>query len=135
MLIANVLAKQKAFENNAVEAVLVRNGNITEGTHTSFCAVKDGRLYTHPLSNLILDGITRKVVIEICKEKNIPVVETEIKAGELKSFDEMMVLGTISEITPVVQVDDWKVGNGKPGPITLKLQKILCEMISRAATY
>jgi D-alanine transaminase len=136
MLMANVLARQKALEQNAVEAILVRNGFITEGTHTSFCAVKNGKLYTPPLSNLILDGITRKVIIEICGKENIPVSETEIKADELQPFDELMLLGTISEVTPVIQVaqktpygDDWKVGDGKPGPVTLKLQRLLSEMI------
>ena len=129
MLMANVLARQKALEQNAVEAIFVRSGFITEGTHTSFCAVKKGKLYTPPLSNLILDGVTRKVILEICRRENIPAQETEIKADELKSFDELMLLGTISEVTPVVQINDWKVGNGKPGPVTLRLQRFLSEMI------
>ena len=129
MLMANVLARQKALEQNSVEAIFVRNGFITEGTHTSFCAIKDGKLYTPPLSNLILDGITRKVILEICNKEDIPVIETEVKAEELKSFDEIMLLGTISEVTPVVRVEDWKVGNGKPGAVTLELQYLLGEMI------
>jgi len=129
MLMANVLARQKALEQDAVEAILMRNGFITEGTHTSFCAVKNGKLFTPPLSNLILDGITRKIILGICEKENIQVSETEIKADKLKTFDELMLLGTISEVTPVVQVDDWKVGNGKPGPVTLKLQRFLSEMI------
>jgi D-alanine transaminase len=130
MLLPNVLARQEAFEKNAGEAILVRNGIITEGTHTNFFAVKDGELYTHPLSNFILNGVTRKVILEICDDNEITVLENKIKADELKNFDECLITGTISEVTPVVQVDDWKVGNGKPGPITMKLQKILCEMIA-----
>ncbi len=130
MLLPNVLARQEAFEKNAGEAILVRNGIITEGTHTNFFAVKDGKLYTHPLSNFILNGVTRKVILEICNDNEITVLENKIKADELKSFDECMITGTISEATPVVQVNDWKVGNGKPGTITMKLQKILCEMIA-----
>lgn len=136
MLMPNVLARQKALEQNAVEAVFVNNGFITEGTHTSFCAVKNGKLFTPPLhpeeaarTNLILDGITRKIILEICSKEEIPFSETEIKADDLKSFDEVMVLGTISEITPVVQVDDWNVGTGKPGAVTLELQYLLGEMI------
>jgi D-alanine transaminase len=130
MLLPNVMARQEAFEKNAGEAILVKDGFITEGTHTNFFAVKDGKLYTHPLSNFILSGVTRKVIREICSDNKIPFVEDKINVNELKSFDECMISGTISEITPVIQVDDWKVGNGKPGPITLKLQKILCEMIA-----
>lgn len=129
MLMPNVLARQKALEQNAVEAVFIKNGFITEGTHTSFCAIKDGKLFTPPLSNYILDGITRKVILEICKSENIPAVEKEIKADELKTYDEIMLLGTISEVMPVTQVDDWMVGNGKPGQVTLILQEYLSEMI------
>jgi D-alanine transaminase len=130
MLMANVLAKQKAVEQKAVEAIFIRNRYVMEGTHTSFCAVKDGKLYTPPLSNLILDGITRKVVLDICKENDIPFSEVNIKESELKNFDELMVLGTISEVTPVVKVDDWKVGNGMPGFVTMKLQNALSKMIT-----
>jgi D-alanine transaminase len=136
MLMPNVLARQRALEQNAVEAVFVRNGFITEGTHTTFCAVKNGKLYTPPLSpngvlrtNYILDGITRKVILEICGKEEIPISETEIKADELKSFDEIMLLGTISEVMPVVRVDEWQVGDGKPGTVTLELQYLLGEMI------
>jgi len=130
MLLPNIMARQEAVEKNAGEAILIRSGFITEGTHTNFFAVKDGKLYTSPLSNFILNGVTRKVILEICKDNGIPVSESEIKADELKTFDECMITGTISEVTPVIQVDNWKIGNGKPGPITLKLQKILCELIS-----
>jgi D-alanine transaminase len=130
MLLPNVLARQEAFEKNAGEAILVRDGFITEGTHTNFFAVKDGKLYTHQLSNFILNGVTRKVILEICNDIGITVLENKIKADQLKNFDECMITGTISEVTPVVQVDDWKIGNGEPGPITMKLQKILCEMIT-----
>jgi D-alanine transaminase len=129
MLLPNVLARQEALEKNAGEAILIRNGFITEGTHTNFFAVKEGKLYTHPLSNFILGGITRQVVLEICTENEIPFFENKVMVDELRDFDECMITGTISEVTPVVQIDSWKIGNGKPGPITLKLQKILCEMI------
>ncbi len=130
MLLPNVLARQEALEKNAGEAILVRESIITEGTHTNFFMVKSGKLYTHPLSNFILNGVTRKVILEICVNNKIPFFEKNIKADDLKNFDECMISGTISEITPVVQINDWKVGNGKPGTITLKLQKILCEMIA-----
>ena len=130
MLLPNILAKQEALEKGSGEAVLVRSGFITEGTHTNFFAVKSGKLYTHPLSNSILNGVTRKVILEICRDNKTPVVENAINASELKSFDECFITGTISEVTPVIQVDDWEVGNGKPGPITMKLQKTLCEMIA-----
>jgi len=89
--------------------------------------VKNGVLIT-PKENILL-GITRKVILEICGKEEIPINETEIKADELKSFDEIMLLGTISEVMPVVRVDEWQVGDGKPGTVTLELQYLLGEMI------
>jgi D-alanine transaminase len=121
-LLPNVMAAQKAHEQNAVEAIFIRNGIVTEGSHSSFMAVKNGTVYTHPDSNLILPGITKKVVREICKAHNIRLVEEAIPASELASMDEMMIVGTGSEVTPVVQIDERQVGKGKPGPLTLFIQ-------------
>jgi D-alanine transaminase len=128
-LLPNILARQKARENKASEAVFVRNGLLTEGSHTNFCGVRNGNLHTAPLSEFILPGITRKIIFEICKILGTPVIEEYIKQTDLKNFDELMVIGTISEVTPVIQVDDWIVGNGKPGTVTMELQKRLINMI------
>ena len=121
-LLPNVLACQQAKERGATEAVFIRDGFITEGSHTNLCAVFDGRLVTHPANNLILGGITRKVVLDLCIQLGIPFTESPILEKEMKNADEVMVLGTTYEILPVVRVDDWKVGDGKPGPITRELQ-------------
>jgi D-alanine transaminase len=121
-LLPNVLAAQKAYEQGAVEAIFIRNGIVTEGSHSSFVAVKDETVYTHPDSNLILPGITKIVIREICSEMNIPLVEESFAASELASMDEMMIVGTGSEVTPVVEIDEMTVGNGKSGPVTLLLQ-------------
>jgi D-alanine transaminase len=128
-LLPNILARQKAVEKNAAEAVFVRDGYITEGTHTNFLGVKNGRLHTAPLSGFILAGVTREVVIDICRKENIPVVEEPIAQNELNSYDEFMITGTISEVTPVVQIDEMKVRDGKPGKITLEIQGILTRMM------
>ena len=74
-----VLASQKATEENAVEAILVRDGLITEGTHTNFFAVKDETVFTAPKSRLILEGITRKVVLEFCEKFKIDYREEFIR--------------------------------------------------------
>lgn len=121
-LLPNVLAAEKAHEQNAVEAIFIRNGIVTEGSHSSFMAVKNGMVYTHPDSNLILPGITKIVIREICRENNIRLIEEGIPATELINMDEMMIIGTGSEVTPVVQMDDMMVGNGNPGSVTLLLQ-------------
>ena len=122
-LLPNVMAAQKAYENGAAETIFIRNEIVTEGSHSSFMAVKNGMVYTHPDSNLILPGITKKVVIEICKANNIRLIEEGISDSVLAYMDEMMIVGTGSEVTPVVQIDEMPVGNGKPGPITLFIQK------------
>jgi len=127
-LLPNVLANQQAKESGAEEAVFVRDGAITEGSHTNFCAVFDGQLVTYPKTNYILAGITRGVVLDLCGELNIPCKRSPIFERELKEADELMIVGTTVEVMPVVQVDDWQVGDGKPGPITRKLQQAFREI-------
>lgn len=122
-LLPNVLSSQLAKDKGAFEAIFVRDGTITEGSHTNFCAVFDGQLITHPLNHRILAGITRKVVLNLCYQLNIPFRELPVLEKELRKASELMILGTTSEILPVVQVDGWMVGDGKPGPITAKLQQ------------
>ncbi len=127
-LLPNVMAAQKACEQGAVEAIFIRDGVVTEGSHSSFMAVKNGVVYTHPDSNLILPGITKIVVREICREQNIPFVEEGFRASELEQMDEMMIVGTGSEVTPVVQIDEMTVGKGKPGKVTLLLHEKFFEL-------
>jgi D-alanine transaminase len=120
-LLPNVLASQAAAEKGADEALFVRDGHITEGTHTSFCGVFNNHLMTHPLNNFILDGITRRAVLDLCHEMSIPVIESPIREDELKNASELMLLGTSFEVMPVVQVDGRRVGKGIPGPVTKSL--------------
>jgi D-alanine transaminase len=121
-LLPNVLANQTAKENGAAEALFVRDGHVTEGTHTNFCGIFDNCLVTHPLNHFVLDGITRRVVLEICSEMRIPVKESPIREDKLKNASELMLLGTTFEVMPVVQVDDWPVAEGRPGPKTAALR-------------
>jgi D-alanine transaminase len=121
-LLPNVLARQKAKEKNVAETIFVRNGLITEGTHTNFCGVKDGCLYTAPLSNYILPGVTRKVVLDICKRINIPFKEKYIRENEIKCFNEFMLVSTTMDVTPVIKIDNCVVNNKKHGIITRKIQ-------------
>jgi len=121
-LLPSVLASQQAVERGVEEAVFCRDGWVTEGAHTNYCAVFDGVLVTHPANNLILDGITRRVVLGLCAELGIPTREAPIPAGELMSAAEMMILGTTTEIKPVVHVDGKQVADGRPGPVTRRLQ-------------
>lgn len=128
-LLPNVLAAQKAYEQGAVEAIFIRSGMVTEGSHSSFMAVKNGVVYTHPDSNLILPGITKKVVFEICREHGIQLLEQAIPASDLPNMDEMMIVGTGSEVSPVIQIDDQMVGNGQPGQVTRFIQEKFFGMV------
>jgi D-alanine transaminase len=129
-LLPNVLASQRAREENAEEAIFIRDGVALEGSHSSFCAVFNNRLTTAPNSNYILPGITREVVLQLCRDVNIAFDESPIIANRLKDADELMLLSTSLEVTPVVQVDDWKVGSGEPGAATRKLQQAFEKLIT-----
>lgn len=122
-LLPNVLASQQAKEQGVEEAVFVRDGFVTEGSHTNVCAVFDGELYTYPLTNYILPGITRIVVLELCDQMGIPVHEVPIPVQELGQAEELLILGTSTEVMPVVDIDGRPVGAGVPGPITRRLQE------------
>lgn len=132
-LLPNVLASQRAKESGAEEAIFVWEGTVTEGAHTNFCAVFDGELITHPLNNRILAGVTRGVVSDLCRSLGVPFRESPIPKEELKQAGELMILGTTTEIMPVVRVDDWQVGDGRPGPVTRRLQWAFRELVAAEA--
>lgn len=121
-LLGAVLAKQFAVEKGCYEAILHRDGTVTEGSSSNILAIKDGVLYTHPANNLILKGITREVVIQCAKEIGLPVVEEAFTTEALLQMDELIVTSTTSEVTPIIDVDGQVIGNGKPGEWTRKLQ-------------
>ncbi len=121
-LLPNVLAKQKAADAGYEEAVFVRDGEITEGSASSFAAVFSGTLTTHPESNLILGSITRSVVIDLCISAGIEVEERPVRKEELPYAEEMMIMSTTKEIIPVTSYDGEKVSGGVPGKVTAQIQ-------------
>lgn len=122
-LLPNVLAKQAALEAGAFEAIFIRDGVATEGTHSNLFAVLDGELRTHPADNLILPGITREVVLELAREQGMPVREEPVTEAELRRCEELFFSGTTTDVMPVVRVDDFVVGDGRPGRIAAALYK------------
>jgi D-alanine transaminase len=122
-LLPNVLARQMAVDRGAREALFIRDGVITEGTASTFCAVSSGTLLTHPLGERILPGITRIVALRLCREMGIPVVERPVAVDGLPSIEEAMILSTTREIMPVIAIDGGDVGHGRPGPVTKRLQE------------
>lgn len=122
-LTANVLANQEAHDRGAKEALFIRSGVVVEGTHTNLVAVMDGTLVTHPRTNVVLPGVTLRVVLELSEAMGIPVEERPIREEELPGADELFVAGTTTEIMPVVRVNEEPVGDGVPGPVTRRVQE------------
>lgn len=117
-LLPNVLARQKAKEAGAFEAVFVRDNNITEGSGSNIFIVKNGSVITPPQGPYILSGITREVVIEAAKEAGIIVEEGGFPVNDLFLSDEVFITGSTIEVVPVVDIDDRPVRDGRPGKIT-----------------
>lgn len=130
-LTANILAHQLAREQQAQEAVFVRDGVLLEGTHTNLFAVIDGTVVTSPLTNYILGGITRLVVLGLCRKLGLPCREAPIFEADVERAEEIMIVGTSTEVTPVVRIQDRKFQSGEPGRITRRLQKALQELTRR----
>lgn len=128
-LLPNVLAKQAAHEAGAFEAILVREGVLTEGSSSNLFLVFDGELQTHPEGPFILSGVTRGAVLEVARDLSIRLVERAVPLEELWQADEVFVTGTTSEVVPIVRVDDRPIGDGRPGPVTLRIRE---ELVRRA---
>jgi D-alanine transaminase len=124
-LLPNVLAKQRAREAGAWEAILVRDGAITEGSSTSVFVVMGGRLHTHPKGRHILPGITRDVVIALAGELGLRVHETPPLVDDRHRWDELLLVGTTTDVQPVVTLDGAPVGDGRPGAVCRALQAAL----------
>lgn len=124
-LLPNIFAKQAAAERGAMEALMIRDGIVTEGSHANVLAVFGGVIRTHPLTNLILPGITRAVVLEIAERLGIPVNETPFTEADIARADELFLAGTTADVMPIVRVNDRTVGDGKPGDVTMRLYREL----------
>ena len=119
----SILAKREAKADGYDEAILLDpEGYVSEGTGENIFIVRKGRIKTTPLTS-ILEGITRNSVIDLAREQGVPVVEERFTRDEMYIADEMFVTGTAAELTPVREIDNRKIGTGKPGPVTLALQK------------
>ena len=129
-LLPNVLAAQAAKEKGAFEAMLIRDGVVTEGAKTNFFGVVHGALRTHPCDNHILPGITRSVLRDLARDVNIELEETPIRADEIPKLTELFLTGTTTDVMPIVTLDDKPVGKGKPGELTRKLQRVLAESLA-----
>jgi D-alanine transaminase len=122
-LLPNVFAKQAAVERGAVDALMIRDGAVTEGSHANVIGVLGGVVRTHPLNHLILPGITRGIVLDMARAAGVPVSEEAIKESEIPRLEELFLAGTTTDVMPIVRVNDRPVGSGAPGPITTRIVK------------
>lgn len=115
-LLANVLSRAQATEVGAVEAILVRDGWVTEGSASNLFIIKAGELQTPPKSEFLLPGVTRDLVLEIAAKAGIPVRETPLPQEALGTAEEIWLTSSTREILPVTRLDGQPVGSGVPGP-------------------
>jgi D-alanine transaminase len=130
-LLGNLLAKQKAVEAGCFEAIQHRGEIVTEGSSSNVSIVKNGTVITHPANNLILNGITRQKVKQVCEQNQIPFEEKEFTLEELLLAEEVFLSGTTVEVTPIVEVEEKKISTGIPGAVTKKLQQLIKDEIEK----
>jgi len=118
----NILAKIEANDAGVSEAVMLNHeGNVSECTAENIFIVRDGEVQTPTATDGILEGVTRKVMLALCKRMQIPFVEKILQRHDLYIADECFLTGTGAEVAPVTKIDGRGIGTGQPGPITRKL--------------
>jgi len=121
----SVLAKIESHKAGYEEGILLdQHGFVSEGTGENIYIVRDGVVYTPPQTAGILDGINRKSVIQIAADEGYQLVERDIARAEMYLADEVFMTGTAAELTPIREIDDHVVGDGKRGPVTTQLQRV-----------
>ncbi len=129
-LLPNVLAKQQALEAGAYDAIFVaETGEVREGTSSNLFIIKDQSLITHPLTQRILPGITRMIILDICKAAGLSVEEAYFDKAALYAADEVFMSGTITEVLPITRIDGKPIGDGTVGPVTQRLNRDLLDRI------
>jgi len=122
-LLPNILAKQQANEAGAFEALLIKDGMVTEGTSSNVILVKDEAFLTPALNEQLLAGVTRQAVLELARNDGKVVEERPVKEEELKQADELFLIGTTIEVLPITKLNGVSVGNGAPGEVTKQMRK------------
>lgn len=126
-LLAQALAKQAAKAAGAYEALMIKDGLVTEGGATSAYIVKDDTVITRPLSNDILPGITRGALLALVKEHRVALEERPFTLEEAYDADEAFITGASTYVCPVIEIDGRKIGTGAPGPVVKRLREIYLE--------
>jgi D-alanine transaminase len=124
-MLAQAMGKQAAKEAGVNDAWMVEDGYVTEGTsNTAFIVVDENRLITRPLSNAVLPGITRRMILKLAESGAITVEERMFTVDEAKSASEAFHTSASSFVMPIVEIDGAMVGGGQPGPVSRKLREM-----------
>ncbi|MDT8371212.1 MAG: D-amino-acid transaminase [Gammaproteobacteria bacterium] len=123
-LLPNSLLKQQAQEAGAQEALLIRDGYLTEGAASNAYVVLDGTIYTSPKDEKVLPGITREVVIKLALENDIPLLEQAVTEQQLRQADEIWMSSSTKEVVPITELDNDAVGDGKPGSVWKQIDSL-----------
>jgi D-alanine transaminase len=132
-LLGNILHRQEAVDHDCAEALLVKNGYVTEGAASNVFAVIDGVLLTPPKGNDILPGITRDVILTIAAENNMPYREASITLDALQTASEIWITSSTREIIPVVELDGKPVADGKLGLVWQTMNQLFQDYKQRVS--
>ncbi|HUP63547.1 MAG TPA: aminotransferase class IV [Thermoanaerobaculia bacterium] len=127
-LLGNAIAKKQAQRAGAEEAILLSDGLVREGASSSFFAVKNGQLVTHPLDEHILPGVVRDRVIGLALSAKIRIDERPLREAELLDLDEAFITSTTQGVMPVSEIDGRVIGNRSRGEVTTRLQRLFDEL-------
>jgi branched-chain amino acid aminotransferase len=127
----SILAKTEATLSGFDEAIILNHdGHVCEGSGENIFVIADGRIITPSLEDNVLPGITRDTVIQLAQsELGLSLVERTIDRSELYLADEVLLSGTAAHLTPVIELDNRPIGDGKPGPISTKLQEMYFDIV------
>lgn len=127
----NILAKVEAIDEGCDEAIMLNlDGYVGECTGDNIFIVRDGKVYTPPTEAGLLEGITRRFVIDLCKELEIPCTFKNMKPEEVQSADEVFLTGSAAEIIAVTQIGDIKIGSGVEGHVTKRLRTAFRKVVT-----
>ena len=130
-LLPNVMARQRAREAGATEAIFVRGDEVIEGAVSNVLLVKGGTVLTAQEDHKILAGVTRRVVLDLARKRGVTVREGRVSMQDLRQADEAFATGTTVEVLPIVRVDGRPVGSGRPGPVASDLYACFRDYVAR----
>ena len=132
-LLAQAMCKQAAVSQGAFEGWMIEDGHVTEGASSTSYIVKDGRVVTRPLSNAVLPGVTRRMLLRYMEETGVDLDERRFTIEEAYRADEAFLTSASTFVMPVVEIDGRKIGGGQPGPVARRLREIYIDEALKTA--